>query len=98
MLDSLEIRGDWQIANTDGIDIDGSRDVAVRNSLVDTADDAICLKTTVSGYPAHHIDVHNCTMRSRSAAFKIGSETRGDIHDVVVRDLQVRVSRVFCLV
>lgn len=34
--------------NADGIDIDGSHHVTISNCIIETADDAICLKTTKS--------------------------------------------------
>lgn len=43
-----------------GIDIDGSRHVGLRDVEVDTADDAICLKTTTPGWPLEHVTVSDC--------------------------------------
>ncbi|MCC8132640.1 MAG: hypothetical protein LIP04_02900 [Tannerellaceae bacterium] len=39
-------------ANADGIDIDGCRNVTISDCIIETADDAICMKTTngTSGY------------------------------------------------
>ena len=43
-----------------GIDIDGSQQVSVRDTEVDTADDAICLKTTTPGHPLANVTVSDC--------------------------------------
>ena len=76
------------------MDIDGSSYVAVRNCTVITADDAICLKATVSraagGGPTRHVEVSNCTLQSRSSAFKIGSESRAEMSNISVSNVQVR--------
>lgn len=89
MLTGLNITGDWEIPNNDGIDIDSSIDVAVHRCWVDTADDAICLKTT-RPEPTERIKITNCTLRSRSSAFKVGSESVGDFSRIVVTDLVIR--------
>lgn len=44
-----------------GIDIDSSSHVTVTGADVDTADDAICLKTTSPGHPLEHVAVSDCT-------------------------------------
>ncbi len=89
-LSHIRITGDWEIPNTDGVDIDSSTDVILTASWIDVADDAVCIKTTQKGVPAERIAVRNCTLRSRSAAFKIGSETVADITHVAVADLVAR--------
>lgn len=43
-----------------GIDVDGSRHVTISDAEVDTADDAICLKTVEAGRPLEHVAVHDC--------------------------------------
>lgn len=89
-LSDLRITGDWDIPNTDGVDIDSSADVTLSAAWIDVADDAVCVKTTRPGVPAVRIAVRNCTLRSRSAAFKIGSETVADVAHVAAADLVVR--------
>ena len=87
LLAGLKISGDWEIPNNDGIDIDASSDVIVRQCWIDTADDSICIKTTRLFVPTQRIQIRNCTLRSRSSAFKIGSETLADISHIVVSDV-----------
>lgn len=91
-LEGLRIRSDWRIANTDGIDVDGSRRVSIRGCRVDTADDAVCLKTTRPDKPLRDVWVSDCVLRSRSAAIKLGSESRADMTDVLVERVAVKNS------
>ncbi|MBO5668010.1 MAG: hypothetical protein J6S43_02690 [Lentisphaeria bacterium] len=68
-------------SNNDGIDIDSCRQVKVADCRIDTGDDAVCLKSTAST-PCENITVSGCELRSRAAAFKVGTETYGDIRQV----------------
>lgn len=64
--------------NSDGIDIDGSKDVTISNCIISTADDAIALKTTrYNGQhkPCKNITVKRCLLTSTSSALKIGTES-----------------------
>ncbi|EFN59558.1 hypothetical protein CHLNCDRAFT_8203, partial [Chlorella variabilis] len=78
-ISGVRIRGDWDIPNNDGIDVDGSRHVSISHADVDTADDTVCLKTTAAGFPLEHVSVTDCRLRSRSSAIKLGSESRADM-------------------
>eukprot|EP00887_Chlorella_sp_A99_P003216 scaffold9.g3216.t1 len=88
----VRIRGDWWLTNNDGIDIDGSSHVSVSAADIDTADDAICIKTMQRGAPARWVRVADCRLRSRSAAVKLGSETQADIEHVVFQRLDIAPS------
>ena len=44
-MDGVEIYQYPDAANADGIDIDSSRDVIVRNTMVDSNDDHLCVKS-----------------------------------------------------
>jgi polygalacturonase len=76
------------LANNDGIDIDSSQRVHVEGCTIETGDDAICLKTT-SSKPCKDITVKSCTMTTRCAAFKIGTESAGDFSAIRVSDCHV---------
>eukprot|EP00892_Ulva_mutabilis_P000389 jgi/Ulvmu1/10350/UM061_0033.1 len=91
-LSNLVIRGDPGIPNNDGIDVDSSEHVKVTNIDVDTADDALCIKTTEPGRPTAHVTVTGATLASRSAALKFGSESVADMHNVTIRDVTIRPS------
>ena len=86
-LSNLTVRNDARVPNSDGIDVDHSRRVRITNCHVESGDDAICLKNRreFAAYgPCEDITVSNCTLSSRSCAFKIGSENMDHIGRVVV--------------
>ena len=86
----LHIHGDDLMPNNDGVDIDSSRSVLLHDVHVITADDAVCVKTTLQGRPAQHIMVRHCTLGSRSSAVKLGSESVADMHNITFVDITVR--------
>jgi len=88
-LRDLTILGDWQVFNNDGIDIDSSEDVDIVGCHIDTADDAVCIKTTLRDTPASRIRVQDCRLRSRACAIKIGSESVADMNDMVFENIEI---------
>ena len=89
--------------NSDGIDIVSSSNVLICDSVICTADDAICLKTsawdrrrTEPVRPTENITVNNCVLTSSSTPMVIGTETHADIRHVLFSNIIVRNSnRVF---
>lgn len=75
-----------KVPNSDGIDIDHSKNVRITNCYIESGDDCICLKNRRE-YEAfgvcENITVSNCTMTSRSCAIKIGSENMDTIRNVL---------------
>jgi len=86
-VDRVSIRS-LGLANNDGIDVDSSSNVSIAQCTIETGDDAICLKTT-SPKPCRDITVANCTMTTRCAAFKIGTESAGDFSNIRVTGCHV---------
>lgn len=78
-------------SNNDGLDIDSCRRVTVRNCTIDSADDAIVLKTT-SLAPCEEILVEDCDLATQAAGFKIGTESLGSFRKVTARNLRIRAS------
>jgi len=73
--------------NSDGLDIDGCSRVVVSDCIIDTGDDALCLKTTDNSgesRPCEDIVISNCILRSSSAALKIGTESYADFRRISV--------------
>ena len=74
--------------NTDGIDIDSSRNVRVSDSYIEGGDDAIVIKTPKRpGAPvgtAENITITNCVMTSTSNCFKLGTESTGDFKNIAI--------------
>ena len=82
--------------NSDGIDVVSSSNVLISDSIVETADDAIVLKTIgrngAAAKPVENVTVTNCVLASSSAALKIGTETEGDIRHVIFSNTVIRNS------
>ncbi len=80
LLNSLKVR------NSDGIDLDHSKNVRITNCYIESGDDCICLKNRREFEEfgvCENITVSNCTMTSRSCAVKIGSENMDSIRHIV---------------
>lgn len=85
-VENLKIINDFGVANTDGIDPDGSRNVYVRRYFGYCGDDAVAIKTTGNAgvlQPAVNVEFRDCVVMTRKTAYKIGTETYADIHDVL---------------
>jgi polygalacturonase len=86
LVDNVTVKNRLDVPNCDGIDPDHCRDVEIRNCHLTCGDDAIVIKTTrqTSDFgPCANIRVHDCVIRTQDAGLKIGTETTGDIHDIV---------------
>jgi polygalacturonase len=81
--------GDYNIANNDGLDIDSCSDVLVEDLDVQTADDAICLKTSQAGVDLENVTVRKCVLASRSSAIKFGSESHGNFQNITIENIEV---------
>lgn len=69
--------------NNDGIDIDSSHDVEIRNSVINSGDDAVCIKATTPD-PTYNVYVHDCDISTDWGGIKFGTESMGDFHHIVV--------------
>lgn len=73
-------------ANSDGLDIDGCKNVTISDCIIETGDDAICLKTTKSNKgtrDCENIVVTNCVLSSSSCALKLGTESYGNFNQII---------------
>lgn len=77
--------------NNDGIDIDGCKNVYVRNSRIDSDDDAICLKSNGPSI-CENVLIENCTASSHCNALKLGTETTGGFKNILYRNCKVEQS------
>lgn len=80
--DGIKIRFRNNGYNNDGLDLDGCQNVLIENCDIDSGDDAICLKSTL--HPCRNIVVRNCKVSSNTAAFKLGTSSRGGFIDIKV--------------
>ncbi|WP_346317507.1 glycosyl hydrolase family 28 protein [Chitinophaga sp. YIM B06452] len=77
--------------NNDAIDIDGCRQVVISNSIMDTDDDGITLKSTGAA-PCEDVTVTNCIVSSFCAAIKCGTESTGGFKNIVISNCIVKPS------
>ncbi|HZH73016.1 MAG TPA: glycosyl hydrolase family 28 protein, partial [Mariniphaga sp.] len=82
LIQSININS-WSNGNNDGIDIDCCENVRIINSNISSGDDAIVLKATANK-PTRNVVVSNCILHTSTGAFKIGTESVGDIQNVTV--------------
>ncbi len=78
--------------NTDGINIDSSRNVHIQGLFADVGDDAICIKSGMNedgwrvGRKSENIIVENCHVKSGHGGIVFGSDTSGGIRNVYVHN------------
>ena len=72
--------------NSDGIDPTGCQDLVISDCIIDTGDDAICLKSeSLNGAPARlsrNIVVTNCILTGCCNGFKFGTTTYGGFENI----------------
>lgn len=79
--------------NNDGCDIDCCRDVLVSDCLIDSHDDAICLKSG-NDAPTENVLITNCITRTHCNHVKTGTESNGGFRNITVSHLQMVPSAV----
>lgn len=95
VIDNITLLNSLKVRNSDGIDLDHSKNVRISNCYIESGDDCICLKNRreYEEFGAcENITVSNCTMTSRSCAIKIGSENMDRISHVVINNCVIRSS------
>ena len=78
--------------NSDGIDLTGCQDVTISDCIINTCDDAICLKTSPDGMATRRIAVTNCIIKTMCVALKLGNESWGDMSDIAFSNCVVTQS------
>ena len=74
--------------NNDGLDLTDCKDVVVKNSNFDSADDGICLKSeTTRG--CENILIDSCRVRSSANAVKFGTASRGGFRNITITNITV---------
>ncbi|MGI4831656.1 MAG: glycoside hydrolase family 28 protein [Janthinobacterium lividum] len=72
--------------NTDGIDLTGCQNVVISDCVIDTGDDAICLKSEnpygMTPRLAQNIAITNCIITSSTTGFKIGTASQGGFENI----------------
>lgn len=81
--------------NNDGCNPESSKNVLVRNSLFDTGDDCIAIKSGRDfdgrriNRPSENIIIQNCIMKDGHGGVVIGSEMSGSVRNVFAEDCQM---------
>jgi len=78
--------------NNDAIDIDGCRRFVLSNSIFDSDDDGITLKSTGTA-PTEDVTITNCVVSSFCNAIKMGTETTGGFRNIAISNCVVKPSR-----
>ncbi|HMR84049.1 MAG TPA: glycosyl hydrolase family 28 protein [Niabella sp.] len=78
--------------NNDGIDIDGCRRFILSNSIIDSDDDGIVLKSTGTA-ACENIIINNCIVSSFANAIKCGTESTGGFKNISISDCIVKPSK-----
>jgi len=92
-LRGLDVFNHDGFCNNDGCDIDSCSDVVVSDCVIDSHDDAICLKSGAD-CPTENVVVTNCLTRTHCNHFKTGTESNGGFRNITVSNLQMVPSRV----
>ena len=65
------------------MEIEGSPYVTVTNCNIEVGDDALCIKTYNAEHPVHDFTARHCTLASTCNAFKIGTDTFGEVYNIL---------------
>ncbi len=77
--------------NNDMLDLDGCRDVLVRNLVGDADDDGITIKST-SPFVSENIVIDQCIISSHCNAIKLGTESTGGFRNIRISNCIIRPS------
>jgi hypothetical protein len=78
--------------NTDGINLDSTRNALVEHCLLDVGDDAVALKSGINedgrrvGRPTENVIVRNITVLTTHGGIVIGSDMSGGVRNVLAHD------------
>lgn len=81
--------------NNDGFDPESSRDILVEDTVFDTGDDCIAIKSGRNGdgrrvnVPAENIVIRHCVMKDGHGGVVLGSECTGGIRNVFVENCEM---------
>lgn len=93
VITKIKIHNEMRMPNTDGIDVDRSKNTLIQNCEIITGDDGICLKCTeeTAKYGnCENLNVTDCYIESQSSAIKFGSSSFGDFENCKFERLDIR--------
>lgn len=77
--------------NEDGIDID-SRNVTVSDCIIDSDDDAICLKSYLNDRPCENVTITNCVIATNCNGIKFGTPGYGGFKNIAISNCSINAS------
>ncbi|MEB2363085.1 MAG: TonB-dependent receptor [Bryobacterales bacterium] len=89
---AVRIYAGYRSGNSDGIDVDCSRNVVIAGCEIVTGDDAIVLKTghfLGDPHPCENITITNCTLSTHRTALKIGTDTYADFSNIAISNCAI---------
>lgn len=92
-VDNVTIRNEMRMPNTDGFDIDRSKNTYIHDCDIVTGDDAICPKCTQETMKygdCSDLIVNNCKIKTESSAVKFGSSSFGNFINCKFSNLNIR--------
>lgn len=89
----IKIKNPIHGCNTDGIDLCGSQNVLISDCIVETGDDAICLKSE-NHYgdevrPIRNVTITNCTLTCCCNGIKFGTISVGPVENVTISNVVI---------
>ena len=101
VLRGLDIFADCK--NSDGLDVESSRNVLVEDCIFEQGDDAIAIKSGINhegrrrAMPSEDVTIRRCTVNEGHSMLSIGSELSGGIRRIVMEDCRAEsdVDKVF---
>lgn len=89
-IENIVIDNHFYGPNTDGIDVNGCRDVTIRGCRVRCGDDAIILKASKeAGRSCERVVISDCLLETHCAAVGLGAEVSYPIRDISVSNVVV---------
>ena len=80
------------VPHNDGINVDSTQGLVVRDCDVESGDDALVFKTT-GAVPTRDVLVTGCRLKSNQGAIKFGTESVADFENVRITDCHIRDTR-----
>lgn len=77
-----------RVLNDDGINIDGSSNVRIKNCIINTRDDCITMKNT-SRQGCKNVEIDNCTLATKKSGLKFGTESFTGFENITARNLDI---------
>ncbi len=99
LVDGVRVYAPALSPNTDGVNLDSTRNAIVRGIFADTGDDAVCVKSGRDedawrvGRPTENVIIEDCIVEKAHGGFVVGSEMSGGIRNVLVRNCDYRGGR-----